>query len=198
MKTKPPVHYIHCFCVMVLLLGVSGLGSLQAKDATAFDLIKEGNKHVGEHAKDKVVQIRSEKSIGGLTPNIWYVVYYDTTATLKASEVKFGAGKFMDLKRPVRLLEPITGAEQPMDKDKLKVDSDKALKLAANEPLLEKIELKASKLKLEREDGVPTWKVRLYAAKLKRPTEDADIGEVYITADEGKVVKTDLHINRLD
>src|SRR5262249_55248706 len=64
-----------------------------ANEMTAFELISEGNRYVGEQAKDKVVQIRSEKSIGGLTPNIWFVVYYDPTANLKATEVKFGAGK---------------------------------------------------------------------------------------------------------
>src|SRR5205807_4621945 len=84
-----------------------------ARDPTAFDLIKEGNRYVGEQSKDKIVQIRSEKSVGSLTPNIWYVVFYDPTATLKAVEVKFGAGKMLDVKRPLRLLEPITGADTP-------------------------------------------------------------------------------------
>src|SRR5438445_13878260 len=49
--------------------------SLRASEPTAFELIKEGNRHVGETAKDKVVQIRSEKSIAGVTPNIWWIVY---------------------------------------------------------------------------------------------------------------------------
>ena len=39
-----------------------------AGEATAFELIKEGNRYVGEDVKDKVVQIRSQKSIGSLTP----------------------------------------------------------------------------------------------------------------------------------
>ena len=46
-------------------------------NATAFALVKEGNRHVGEEARDRVVQIRSEKSVGSLVPNIWYIVYYD-------------------------------------------------------------------------------------------------------------------------
>ena len=45
------------------------------KDPTAFDLIKEGNRYVGEQAKDRVVQLRSERSIGSLNPKVWYVVY---------------------------------------------------------------------------------------------------------------------------
>src|SRR5438034_7573299 len=84
------------FCVMA-----------RAAEPTALQLIKEGNRYVGEQAKDRVVQIRSEKSIGSLVPVVWYIVYYDPTASLKAVEVKFGAGKMLDVKRPFRLLEPV-------------------------------------------------------------------------------------------
>src|SRR5438874_13399560 len=93
-------------------------GAAKAAEVTAFDLIKEANRYVGEQAKDKVVQIRSEKSVGSLTPNIWYVVLYDPTATLKAQEVKFGAGKMLSVKRPMRLLEPVTGGDTPLDRSK--------------------------------------------------------------------------------
>src|SRR2546425_22816 len=75
-----------------------------ASELSAFQLIKEGNRHLGEEARDRVVQIRSEKSVGSLTPNIWYVVYYDPDATAKAAEVKFGAGKKLSVKRPARNL----------------------------------------------------------------------------------------------
>src|SRR6476661_9807496 len=80
-------------------------GAARAGDLTAFQLAKEADKHVGEDAKGKIVQIRSEKSIGSLTPNIWYVVLYDTDATAKATEVKFGAGQKLSVKRPARVLE---------------------------------------------------------------------------------------------
>jgi hypothetical protein len=46
----------------------------RADEPTAFDLIKEGSRYVGEQANDKIVQIRSEKSVGPLTPKIWFVV----------------------------------------------------------------------------------------------------------------------------
>ena len=54
-----------------LLLATAGVF---AKEMTAFELIQEGNKHVGEDAKDRIVEIRSEKSILSLQPNIWYIV----------------------------------------------------------------------------------------------------------------------------
>jgi hypothetical protein len=179
----------------------------RAGDMTAFALIKEANRYVGEQAKDKVVQIRSDKSIGSITPNIWYVTLYDPTASLKAQEVKFGAGKMLEVKRPFRLLEPVTGGDTPLDRDKLKTDSDSAMKIALKEPLLENIKVSATQLNLVRaKEGVlgvngtgeAVWKVRLWAPKLRNPAKDADIGEVWLSAFDGKVVKTDLHLNRID
>jgi hypothetical protein len=194
-----------------LLAGLSLVFALtqtaRAAEPTAFDLIKEGNRYVGEQAKDKVVQIRSQKSVGTLIPNIWFVVYYDSTAALKAVEVKFAAGKMVDVKRPLRLLEPVTGGDVPLDRDKLKVDSDKAVSTATKEPLLSNVKITATQLKVERVGegvlgtagaGEPVWKVKLWAAKLRDPSREADIGEVWVSATDGKVLKTDLHIERVD
>jgi hypothetical protein len=181
--------------------------SAACAEPTAFELIKEANRYVGEQSKDKVVQIRSEKSIGSLTPNVWYIVLYDPTATLKAEEVKLGAGKMISVKRPMRLLEPVTGADVPLDRSKLKIDSDAAIKIALKEPLLKDLKITATQLKLERVgEGVlgtngtseAVWKVKLWAAKLRQPQKDVEIGEVWELAADGKVVKSDLHINRVD
>lgn len=172
-----------------------------AKELTAFELAKEGNRFVGEQSKDKIVQIRSEKSVGSLQPNIWFIVYYDPDAVLKAVEVKFGAGQKMDVKRPARLLEPITNGEEPLPREKLKIDSDRALDIATKEPLLGNLKLKASRLVLERrgaEDSTPVWKVRLWAAKLKNPNDNADVGEVIISAEDGRVLKSDLKPEHVD
>src|SRR5688572_33339082 len=120
---------------LVCLLIVAGMitrvaAAASADQSTAFDLIKEGNRHVGEDAKDKVSQIRSEKSVGSLVPNIWYVVFYDRDATAKATEVKFAAGKKIDVKRPSRILEFGSGKYREMDRSKMKIDSDKAIEIA--------------------------------------------------------------------
>lgn len=180
---------------------------VRAAEPTAFELIKEANRYVGEQSKDKLVQLRSEKSVGKLEPTIWYVVLYDSTATLKAVEVKFGAGKMLSVKRPFRLLEPVTGGDVPLDRSKLSIDSDKAISIATAEPLLKDLKISATQLKLERvgegvlgQGGVAeaVWKVKLWAVKLRQPNKDADIGEVWVSASDGKVVKDDLHINRVD
>ena len=181
--------------IAVITLGL-GL-SARAGELTAYQLIKEGNRYVGEEAKDQVVQIRSDKSVGTMTPTIWYIVYYDPDASLKATEVKFGAGKKMDVKRPFRLLE-MASADKKLDRKKMNVDSDKALSTATADPLLQNLKLKASQMWLDRGDDSPVWRVRLWAAKLKDPNDDADIGEVFISADDGKVLRRDLHIERVD
>lgn len=174
------------------------LQPLRAADLTAFELIKEGNRFVSEEAKDKIVEIRSEKSIASLVPNIWYIIYYDADATFKATEVKFSAGKKDSVKRPGRLFEMVSG-NKPIDRTKLKIDSDAALATAKKEPLLDKLTLTNTQLRLDKDgEGILIWKVRLWAAKIRRPADTTDIGEVIISAETGKVLKTDLHIDRVD
>jgi hypothetical protein len=191
-----------CRGLLRLALAMSmALGACPVRSAepTALELVKEGNRYVGEQAKDRVVQIRSEKSVAGLIPNIWYVVYHDPTATFKAVEVKFGAGKMLDVKRPLRMLEPITGGHQPLELSRVKLDSDAAIRKVLSEPLLEKLTVTATAARLERgEGGVPVWKVRVWAAKLRKPNEQADLGEVVLLAEDGALLKNGLRIQRVD
>ena len=173
--------------------------SASAADLTALELVKLGNDYVGKDSRDQIVQIRSEKSVASMTPVIWYVVYYDEDATFKASEVKFEAGKKVKVSRPARLLEPITGDNKVLDASKIKIDPDKAITTATAEPLLKPLTLRATQVWLQRGgDKGPVWKVRIWAAKLSNPMKNVDVGEVYISADDGKVVKSDLHINSVD
>jgi hypothetical protein len=196
MKIKQKSFTLKTFAVAAMTFAIAR--AALAADPTAFELVKLGNQYVGVESKDKVVQIRSEKSVGTLTPNIWYVVYYDPDATLKAVEVKFGAGQKLDVSRPLRLLEPVTGNDRTLDNAKMKVDSDQALKIALAEPLLKNLTLKASQLWLQHGDQGPEWKVKLWAAKLKAPNKDADVGAVVISATDGSVVKSDLHPGSVD
>ena len=183
---------------LLLAGGLSQIAALAA-EPTAFELIKEGNRHVGEEAKGRVVQIRSEKSIGSLMPNIWYVVYYDPDATAKATEVKFAAGTKVSVKRPARILEPITRSHRELAREKLKIDSDKAIQIAKSDPLLKNVTLTNTEMRLERgEAEQPVWKVKLWAAKIRKPSETVNIGEIHISAEDGKVVKNDLKPGRVD
>ncbi|MBU6409175.1 MAG: hypothetical protein KGR98_02195 [Verrucomicrobia bacterium] len=160
---------------------------------TAFQLAKMGDKYVGEQSKDRVVQIRSERSVGSLTPDIWYVVYYDPDATFKSVQVKFGAGREMSVTHPWRVLEMASNAHKIFNTAGLKVDSDKALSIATSQPLLKDLKLKSTQLFLMHTDLGPEWKVQLWAAKLDNSGTQADIGVVVISATDGSVVQSDLH-----
>lgn len=158
--------------------------------------MKDGNRYVGEQSKDKVMEIRSEKSVGSLVPSIWYITYYDPDTSSKRAEVKFGAGQQMGVSRPWK---PLSSSTQPvMDQKMLKIDSDKAIKIATSQPLLEKLTLKATQLTLEGGGGTPMWKVKIFAAKLSKPDEMVDVGDVTLSAETGQVTKTDLKINKVD
>jgi hypothetical protein len=172
--------------------------SAQAADPTAFELIKEGNRYVGEDAKDKVVQIRSEKSIGGLTPSTWWIVYYDVDARMKATEVRFDGGKKTDVQRPFRLFERAGTYKNLMDRSKLKIDSAEALKIAQKDGLLDRVKLTNSKMQVERWEDMPVWKITFWAERARETSKTVDIGQIFVNAEDGKVVHRDLHINRVD
>jgi hypothetical protein len=166
---------------------------------TALALVKEGNRYVGEQAKDKVVQIRSEKSINNLAPSVWYVVFYDPTAALKATEVKFYNGRMVDVKRPLRLLEATSNKDEPLDRAKIKIDSDKALERALKEPVLENVKPTASQMRLERGPGsMPIWQLELWAAKANDSKDDVSLGTVTLSAEDGKVIKMDLKMDKVN
>lgn len=184
--------------VFAVLLAFGLSRAAMAGEPTALELIKEANRYVGEEVKDKVVQLRSEKSIGSLTPNIWYVVYYDKDATFKTAEVKMGAGKKLEVKHPMRQPFAYINYKNVMDLKKVTIDSDKAVKIATAEPLLEKLKIRATQLTLDRKESTPIWRVRLWAEKLRDSRKDADVGQVLINAEDGTVVESDLHINRVD
>ena len=185
--------------IVLASLALCGLSRTAfADDPTALSLIKPADEYVGKAVAGQVIGIRSEKSVAGLQPNIWYVVYHDHDTMFKTAEVKFGAGRELEVRHPMRQPFAYINDKNYLDQKSIKIDSDKAIKIAIAEPLLDKLTIRATELSLERTDGVDTWKVRLWAQKLRHPDADADIGDIFIYADDGKVIRTDLHIDRVD
>jgi hypothetical protein len=179
-----------------MLAGALGLvlaRTSYAADPTAFALVTKGNEYVGVQSKDKILHIESDKSMGTLVPTVWYVDYYDPDAVMKRVEVKFGAGQELEVSHPVRPFEMPAKDEEVFDRTRLKVDSDQALKLAAAEPLLKPLTLRAAKLTLTGSDAGPVWKVELWSAKLSDPTEEANVGTVTLSAVDGNIVRADVH-----
>jgi hypothetical protein len=169
-----------------------------ADEPTALDLARRGNQYVGVQSRDKVVQIRSEKSISTLTPNIWYVVYYDPDATFKAVEVKFGGGQELEVTHPWRVIEMTGDDHHVLDGAKLKVDSDQAIRIAKSQPVLANVKVDATQLWLEHGDNGPQWRVKLWALRINNNSGDADIGVVILSAADGSIVNIDLHPNSVD
>ena len=183
---------------LITLLGTALASHAVARDLTAFELVKAGNTYIGVQSKDMVLQIRSDKSIASLTPDLWHVVYYDPATSMKSVEVKFGGGTELQVSHPGKPFQMPFHDRDILDKSKLKVDSNEALKMAASQPLLKNLTLKASQLTLDHSDMGPVWKIRFWAAKLNNPDKQVDIGLITLSATDGSVVKSDLRPDRVD
>ena len=184
------------FLISGMILATTG--SLMAREATAFELIRTGNPYVGIQSKDKVVQIRSEKSIATMTPDVWHVDYFDPSTGPKCTEVTFSAGQETDISHPWHPFQRPFHDSDIFDRSKLRVDSDSALRTATSQPILKHLTLKASQMTLDHDDIGPVWRIRLWAAKLNSPDKEVDIGVITLTAADGSIVKSDLHPERVD
>lgn len=178
---------------LVIAALVTCASSASAAEPTVLDLVREGNRYVGEQFRDKVVLIRSEKSVATLTPQTWLLNYRNEFTSLKGIEVKFVGGKMADVDSSMR-------GGRPFDLASLRFDSDKALNVVTNEPILKNLSLRATKISLERTgvNGVLAWHVQLWAARLRNPADSTSIGEILISAEDGSVLKNDLKISRVD
>lgn len=178
--------------VLGVLLGLAS-SRLALADPTALDLIKRGDDYVGIQSKDKVLQVYSDKSVASLQPNIWHVVFYDPTVFSKTVEVKFEAGQETSVTHAIRPFELPAKPDQVLNLSDITVDSNRAVDIAASQPLLKGLKLRYSKLSLQQSDGGPVWKVELWSARVSDPTKDASVGAVYISAADGSVTRSDLH-----
>src|SRR5207249_3872805 len=103
-------------------------------------------------------------------------------------EVKFSNGKMVDVKRPLRLLQATGHKKDPLPKEKLKIDSDEALKIATKQPgLQDNITLKSSEMRLAHGPAdEPVWRVQLWATGPAESKYETSIGDVTIDAADGK------------
>lgn len=165
-------------------------------DPTALELVKKADNYVGIQSKDKVLRIYSEKSAASLEPNIWHVVLFNPDTTFKSTDVKFGAGQEMEVTHPFAPIWSEPKDSDILDLSKITVDSPRALRIAASQPLLKGLDLRFSKMTLSRSDYGVIWKVELWSAKIATPGETVDVGTVSISATDGSVVHMDLHPGR--
>jgi len=81
---------------------------------------------------------------------------------------------------------------------KMKINSDRALTIALNEPLLKKVHLRATQFWLERTRLGSTWRIRFWAARTGEPDQMIEIGDVSLSGRTGEILKTNLHIQNAD
>lgn len=179
----------------IILGAVLGLATARITLAqpAALNLVKKGNDYVGVQSRDKIIQIYSDRSVAGLEPNIWHVVYFDPTVFSKTVEVKFEAGQETDVAHIMHPFQLPAKPEQIVDLSKVTVDSDRAVDIAASRPVLKGLNLRSSKVSLQNSDNGPEWKVELWSAKVSDPTKDANVGSVSISAIDGSIIQSDLH-----
>ncbi len=127
---------------------------------------------------------------------MWFIMI--PTPRSRPPRLNLAPARKLDVSHPVADAGDGHGRSWLLDKTKLNTDSDKAIKIATAQPLLNNLTLKATQLWLEHGDNGPQWRVKLWAAKLKNPSDDADIGVVIISSDDGSVIKADLHPNSVD
>ncbi len=182
---------------IVTLAIVMAVQGAMAALPTAFVLMKAGDQYVGVQSKGRIVQIRSDKSVDGLTPQVWYVVYYDPDAIFKATQVRFDSGQETEVTRPGRLLEMASDEHKPFDMNLLKMDSDRAIQIATSQPYLNTLTLTATKLTLDHGELGPVWHVEIWATRGRSTNPSVDLGEVILSATDGSVIENDLHPNRV-
>lgn len=166
--------------------------ALMAAPPTALAVAKIGDKLIPSHAKDKVIQIYSERSENGLAPDVWYVEYYDPTVAFKKTQLKFVRGKVVETTHPKHVLDTFSGTKQ-LNWRKLKIDSDKALSIALKDPLLKHLDLQAAQYWLQLSSVGPTWKLRFWMPQLSKPGKLNQIGDVYILSQTGEILREELH-----
>jgi hypothetical protein len=166
----------------------------QPTPPTALQLVRQGNTHVSERSKDKVVQILSDRTAIDSSPQNWRILYHDPKARYKLVEVQFEDGKMSRVHEPTRLLGFLTPqAQKPFDIEKLKIDSSDALKITLNLPAIKSLNVQSAMLELQRGyGGSPVWKVTLFGSSESEPLKEKSLGYVILLTDDGKVLKETL------
>jgi hypothetical protein len=174
------------YLAAVLSLSAGAFGQ-----TTALTLARQGDKVVPPQARDQITGIYSEKTDGTNAPEIWHIGYFDPTAALKATEVTFVDGKVKEVTHPKRVFDVFTGGKQ-MAWKKLRIDSDRALLIALQEPMVKKLQVRAVQLWLERTPVGASWRIRIWAARPGKPDQTTKIGDLFISSKTGEVLKNEL------
>ena len=164
--------------------------------ATALQLLRKGNAHVPSRSKNHVLQMVSERTALAEPPQIWRILFHDDKARYNAIEVRFKNGDMDRMFEPNRILDLFSfGPPKLLDLQKVKIDSDEAIRIALSASANENMEVKSVELKLERGyGGLTVWNVKLFGTVQGRNPDEASLGSVIVLAEDGKVLKKDIPI----
>ncbi|MBI1841501.1 MAG: serine/threonine protein kinase, partial [Verrucomicrobia bacterium] len=164
--------------------------SAPQKTATALQLARQGNTYITERSRGKVLEIHSERILLDSPTQRWQVVYYDPQAPRKSVEVRFEDGQMVRVREPGGILEFLSSSSpKPLELEKVKIDSDEALRIALRLVGRGGDGIRSSESDLERGyAGAVMWKIRLYGA-LPGQSGDSSLGYANIFADDGRVLK---------
>jgi serine/threonine protein kinase len=162
--------------------------------ATALQLLQKGNSHVSARSRDRVLEVISGRAPLNEPPQGWRVIYHDDKTTYNAVEVRFQGGEMERVYEPNRVLEMFSfRGQKTLDLAKVKIDSDKAIRIAATEAKAQELVAKFVELKLERGyGGLPVWNVKLFGVVPGKAADDSALGYVIVLAEDGKVLKKAL------
>ena len=161
---------------------------------TALQLLQKGNSYVSARSQNRVLQIASERTPVDEAPRSWRLSYFDEKASAKTVEVRFEAGEMERVFEPSAFLGLFSfGSSKTLDLDKVGIDSDRAIRIAASQCDPTEVTLKFVEVKLERGyGGLPVWNVKLFGIAPGRSADDASLGFVILLAEDGKVLKKDI------
>jgi serine/threonine protein kinase len=168
--------------------------NVASKNFTALQLVQLGNHYVGENARDQVIAIISDKSIGDFTPKSWRVIYRNPQAAFNATEVQFTDDKMTRVREPNRFLQIFSpGSNKTFDFSKVKLDSDDALKIVMALPEVRAASVIAAQMELERGyGGLPVWTVNLFGESDSKLADEKNLGTIQLLAESGKILKNTL------
>jgi hypothetical protein len=172
----------------------------QPKLPTAMELLVKGNAYVAARSKDRIFEMIAARTDLERAPASWRLIYYDEKATFKTVEVRFESGEMERMFEPSRVLDVFSrGESKTLDLTKVKVDSDEAIRIAANQCDTNIALPKFVEAKLERGyGGLPVWNIKLSGMVAGKAAEDASIGYVILLAEDGKVLKKDLATEKVE
>lgn len=165
----------------------------EPKDFTALQFVQLGDHYVTQNARDQVIAMISDKTVGDLVPKNWRILYHNEKATFNTTEIDFANNAMTRIHEPNRFFQMFSGANKPIDLSQVALDSDDALKIVMNVPEVRAASVIAVQMQLNRGyGGMPVWTVNLFGQSDSEIADDKNLGTIQLLADSGKILKNTL------